>query len=172
MNRVKTSDVKERTLERLMAQYGNSVMRVCFLFLKDRALAQDAAQDTFIKAWSALDHLREGGSEKAWLMQIAVNTCRNMLRSRYFRMVNRGVSIDDLPEPTSEDRHSDDSVLREVMKLPDKYREVVVLHYYQELNTEETAEALKIPSATVRTRLARARKILKAQLEGGYFENE
>lgn len=163
-------DVQERTLERLMTEYGDCVVRVCFLFLKDRQLAQDASQETFIKAWRALDSLREDGAEKAWLMKIAVNTCRNMVRSRYFRMVDRSVSTDDLPEPSSVDRQEDDSLLKEVMNLPDKYRQVVVLYYYQELTAEETAQALGVPAATVRTRLKRARESLKARLEGGYFD--
>ena len=145
-------------------------MRVCFLFLKDRQLAQDASQETFIKAWRALDSLREDGAEKAWLMKIAVNTCRNMVRNRYFRMVDRSVSTDDLPEPSSVDRQEDDSLLKEVMNLPDKYRQVVVLYYYQELTAEETAQALGVPAATVRTRLKRARESLKARLEGWYFD--
>lgn len=163
---------RELVIERLMAEYGGSVARVCVLFLRDRQLAQDAAQETFVKAWKAIDSLREGGSEKAWLMQIAVNTCRSMLRSRYFRMVDRSVSIDDLPEPAHMDETGDDSLLREVMALPDKYREAIVLHYYQELTAEETAKALNVPAATVRTRLARARKMLKSRVEGWYFGNE
>lgn len=171
MNDVRmTVSVRERTLERLMAEYGNSVERVCFLFLKDRQLAQDASQDTFIKVWRALDGLREDGAEKAWLMKIAVNTCRNVLRSRYFRRVDRGVSTDELPEPATEDLQRDDSLLREVMALERKYREVVVLHYYQELSTEETAAVLSVPAATVRTRLRRAREVLKSRLKEWYFD--
>jgi len=173
MNRVKlTAEARERTLERLMTQYGDSVARVCFLFLRDRQLAQDAAQDTFIKAWNALDRLREDGAEKAWLMQIAVNNCKNMLRSRYFRMVDRGISLDELPEAATEDRQGDDTVLKAVMALPDKYREPVILYYYQELTAEETAQALRLPGATVRTRLKRARDLLRTRLEGWYFDNE
>ena len=163
-------DIHERTLERLMTEYGDSIIRVCFLFLKDRHLAQDAAQETFIKAWRALDSLKQDGAEKAWLMKIAANTCKNVLRSRYFRMVDRGVSTDDLPEPSTEDRQEDDSLLKEMLNLPDKYRQVIVLYYYQELNTEETAQALGVPAATVRTRLKRAREILKNRLEGWYFD--
>ncbi len=163
-------DARERTLERMMDEYGNSVVRVCFLFLKDRQLAQDAAQESFVKAWRAMDSLKDNGAEKAWLMKIAANTCKNMLRSRYFRMVDRSVSTDDLPEPASEDRQTDESLLREVLALPDKYREAVVLHYYQELTAEETAQALGIPAATVRTRLKRARELLKTRLEGWYFD--
>ena len=162
-------DARERTLERMMSEYGDSVIRVCFLFLKDRQLAQDASQETFIKAWNAMDSLREDGAEKAWLMKIAVNTCKNVLRSRYFKMVDRSVSTDDLPEPATEDRQGDDSLLKEVMTLPDKYRQVVVLYYYQALSAEETAQALGIPAATVRTRLKRARELLKTRLEGRYF---
>lgn len=163
-------DARERTLERMMSEYGDSVVRVCFLFLKDRQLAQDASQETFIKAWNAMDSLREDGAEKAWLMKIAVNTCKNVLRSRYFKMVDRSVSTDDLPEPATEDRQADDSLLKEVLRLPDKYRQTVVLYYYQELSAEETAQALGIPAATVRTRLKRARELLKTRLEGWYFD--
>lgn len=68
------------------------------------------------------------------------------------------------------DRQEDDSLLKEVMNLPDKYRQVVVLYYYQELTAEETAQALGVPAATVRTRLKRARESLKARLEGWYFD--
>ncbi len=163
-------DARERTLERLMKEYGDSVMRVCYLFLKDRQLAQDAAQDTFVKVWKAIDSLRTGDSEKAWIMRIAVNTCKDVLRSRYFRMVDRSISTDELPEAASQDKVSDDTVLREVLALPDKYREPVVLHYYQELSTDETAAALRLPSATVRTRLRRARDLLKTRLKEWYFD--
>ena len=162
-------DAHERMIERLMTKYGDSVARVCFLFLKDRQLAQDASQETFIKAWNAMDSLREDGAEKAWLMKIAVNTCKNVLRSRYFKMVDRGVSTENLPEPATEDRQEDDSLLKEVLRLPDKYRKAVVLYYYQELSAEETGAALGIPAATVRTRLKRARELLKTRLEGWYF---
>lgn len=163
-------DDHERMIERLMSEYGDCVLRTCFLFLKDRQLAQDAAQETFVKAWKALDSLRGDGTEKACLMKIAVNTCKNVLRSRYFRMVDRSVSTDELPDPASRDELPDDSLLREVMALKDMYRETVVLHYYQELSVEETARALGIPSATVRTRLKRARELLKKRLEGWYFD--
>lgn len=164
------ADTHGRTLERMMTEYGDSVVRVCYLFLKDRQLAQDAAQETFIKAWNALHTLRSGDTEKAWLIKIAVNTCKNMLRSRYFRMVDRSISTDDLPEPASVDPDTDDTVLKEVMALDDKYREVVVLYYYQELSSDETAKVLGLPTATVRTRMKRARELLRTRLKGWYFD--
>ena len=63
-----------QTMERLMAQHGDSLLRMCYMLLRDRELARDAAQESFLKAYRALDTLREGDSEKAWLMRIAINT--------------------------------------------------------------------------------------------------
>ena len=77
-----TPGEREQTLERLMTDYGDRVMRTCLLFLQDRPLAEDASQETFIRAWRALDQLREGDTEKAWLMKIAVNVCKSALRTR------------------------------------------------------------------------------------------
>ena len=82
----RTPEERGQTLERLMEEYGDRVMRTCLLFLQDRPLAEDASQETFIRAWRALDQLREGATEKAWLMKIAVNVCKSMLRSRSRRI--------------------------------------------------------------------------------------
>ena len=68
---------KEMHLEQLMNQYGDSLLRLCYLYLKDAALAQDAVQDTFVKAWKKLDTFEGRSSEKTWLCRIAVNTCRD-----------------------------------------------------------------------------------------------
>ena len=66
-----------QTLERLMTQYGDSLLRMCYMLLGDRELARDAAQDSFLKAYRALPTLREGDGERAWLMRIAINTCKD-----------------------------------------------------------------------------------------------
>ena len=75
-----SQESQEDKLRRLMQAHGSSVLRVCYLYLKDHALAQDAAQTTFLKAWQALHTLREGNTEKAWLMRIAANTCKTIRR--------------------------------------------------------------------------------------------
>ncbi len=89
-------------LERLMAQYGDNLLRMCWTLLHDRELARDAVQETFLKAYRSLAGLREGDTERAWLMRIAVNTCRDIQRSRWWRMVNRSITPDDLPEPAGD----------------------------------------------------------------------
>lgn len=160
----------EERLTRLMQTYGDNVLRICYLYLKDHALAQDASQTTFVKAWQALSSLRDVSVEKAWLLRIAVNTCKTILRSREYRLYAQSPNLDDLPIAT-EDVSADDTVLTAVMALPEKYREVVMLHYYQGLASPDVARILHVPQATVLTRLHRARKLLESKLKGWYMSN-
>ncbi|MGN0794294.1 MAG: sigma-70 family RNA polymerase sigma factor [Aristaeellaceae bacterium] len=163
---------KEATLTRLMETYGTNVLRVCFLYLHDHALAQDAAQTTFMKAWQALDTLREGATEKAWVMRIAANTCRSILRSREYRHYAHGSNLEDVDEPSVDALIPDSTVYNAVCALPDKYREIVILHYYQTLPIADVAQVLHIPQSSVRTRLHRARKLLEPMLKGWYLSDE
>lgn len=157
-------------LERLMAQYGDSLLRMCWSMLHDRELARDAVQETFLKAYRSRAALREGGTERAWLMRIAVNTCRDLRRSRWWRMVNRSVTPDDLPEPACDAEIPDGTALAAVVSLPQKYREVILLHYYQQMPLAEIAQALDVPASTVRSRLMRAKEKLHRKLEGWYTD--
>ena len=167
-----SAEAKDGMLIRLMETYGTNVLRVCFLYLHDHALAQDAAQTTFLKAWKALDRLRTGASEKTWLITIAVNTCRSVLRSREYRLYAHGADPENLPEPSVDPILPDGTVSCAVLSLPQKYREVVILHYYQTLPTSDVARALRIPEPTVRTRLHRARRLLEPMLKGWYLNDE
>ena len=168
----RTPEERGQTLERLMEEYGDRVMRTCLLFLQDRPLAEDASQETFIRAWRALDQLREGATEKAWLMKIAVNVCKSMLRSRSRRIPDAKAAADEMPEPGAPDRYPDHTVFDAVSALPVRYRSPVILCYYQGLSAGEIAGILHLPGATVRTRLARARALLRDELEGWYFDEE
>ena len=173
MENARLSDAaREATLSRLMETYGTNVLRVCFLYLHDHGLAQDAAQTTFLKAWQALNSLRQGETEKAWLMQIAVNTCRSVLRSREYRHYAHGADFENVPEPSVEMALQDSTVYQAVISLPEKYREVLILHYYQSFSTPEVARILRIPQASVRTRLHRARRLLEPLLKGWYLNDE
>ena len=168
MSEAQSLEQRQLRLTRLMQTHGNSVLRVCFLYLHDRDLAQDAAQTTFLNVWKALDSLRDDEHCRPWLMRIAVNTCRSVLRSRQYRQYAAHCNLDSIPEPGVCDQYPDHTVLNAVQGLPDKYREVVVMHYYQGLTTLETAQALRLPHATVRTRLHRARHMLEPLLKGWY----
>ena len=151
-------------IEDMIARYGDDILRLCLVYLGDRQLAEDAFQETFVKAWKRRETFRGESSEKTWLSRIAVNTCRDMLRSGWFRMMKRSEPIErlfDLCAPGQED-HSD--VRAAVLALPGRYREVVVLYYDQEMTMKEIAEATGMPVNSVSTRLRRARALLKRAL--------
>lgn len=159
-----------QTLERLMEQYGDSLLRMCWMLLHDWEWARDAAQESFIKAYRAFNSLRQGETEKAWLMRIAINTCKDMRRSRWWRMVDRRITPDDLPESGREDAMPDSRPLVEVLNLPEKYRKVVLLHYYQGMTLEEIGQTLGASASTIRTRLFRAKAMLRQRLERWYYD--
>ena len=154
-------------LEQLMDLYGDDVLRLCIAYLGDRHLAEDAFQDTFVKAWKNLSAFRGDSSMKTWLCRIAANTCRDLLRSGWLRMWRKSqpletllaLSAGDVPQPPS-------PVLEAVGRLSGKYREVVVLYYDQNLNVREISELLRLPVNTVTTRLRRARGLLQKELKG------
>lgn len=164
-------ETADERLRRLMETYGDSMLRMCILQLRDRALAQDAVQDSFTKAYLHLKDFRGDSAEKTWLMHIAVNTCRDYRRRAWFRLTDRSATIEEMALPTEAPAH-DDTVLREVMRLPAKEREVILLRYYQQMKVSEVARALGVPENTVATRLNRARAKLRARLKEWYFDEE
>ena len=129
------------------------------LYLGDRQLAEDAFQETFVKAWRQFSSFRGESSVKTWLSHIAVNTCRDMLRSGWFRMLRRSRNVEDLQGLAApEDAPGGE--------LPGKYREVVVLYYYENMKLKEIAQLLRLPVSSVSTRLRRARTQLEKMLKG------
>ena len=156
-------------LDRLMDQYGSLLLRMSALYLKDADLAQDAVQETFLKAYRRLNDFRGECSEKTWLTTICINTCRDMLRTAWFRHQSR-TDIDSLPEKPADFAFPDDTVLTEVMRLPAKYREVILLRYYEGLKLKETASALGLSDGRVRSRLNKANGILRDRLKEWYYD--
>ena len=159
-------------LERLMEQYGSSLLRMCALYLKDADLAQDAVQETFIRAYRHLDSYRGESSEKTWLTTIAMNVSRDMLKSAWFRHHSRSTDINTLPEQPADFAFPDNTVLTEVMHLPAKCREVILLRYYEGLKLKEVASALGLSDGRVRSRLNKANELLRDRLKEWYYNEE
>ena len=111
---------QDEWLAELMQTYGDDILRLCYVILQDRALAEDASQEVFLKAYKRLHTLRERKYAKTWLVSIAVNTCRDQLRAAWLRHTDRSVSLEDLPPAACYFTEQDDSVLREVMALESK----------------------------------------------------
>lgn len=153
---------REAGFEQLMREYETQVLRVCFLYLADRSMAEDATQDAFTKVWLNMDRFerRNDCSVRTWIMRIAVNTCKDYMRSRWFR--HRGVtrSLETLPPaltPVSQDSRQ---LFLDVLELPEKYKSAILLHYYQGMTREETAKALGISRPTLNQRLKKAHALL------------
>ncbi len=158
-------------LEGAMNRWEQSLLRTCYAYLGDAALAEDAVQETFLKAWKGFEHFRGASQEKTWLMRIAINTCKDMRRSAWFRRIDRSAALDQLPEGTAPFTPKDDTLTRTVMALKPRIRAVVLLHWYQQLSAEETAKALGVSRSTVYNRLNKAQKLLRRELEVWHRED-
>ena len=157
-------------LNELIRLHGAAVYSFCCRLAANRPDAEDLYQETFLKAYRALDRFRGDAEEKTWLLRIAINTCRDLRRSAWFRHVDRKVTLDGLGEPASAQEWSewDDTLTRAVMGLKPKYREAVLLCCYQCLTGQEAASVLKISRSAVMNRLRQAKTILRKELEVWY----
>lgn len=159
-------------IARLMEQYGSRLLRMCALQLRDGHLAQDAVQETFLRAYRHWGDFRGDASEITWLSRIALNICRDMKRSAWLRHWKNRIDPDRLPEIPAPFTFPDDTVLSAVMDLPDRYRAAVLLRYYQGMKLKETAAALGISDGAVRKRLRHANVLLRERLKEWYFDEE
>ena len=154
----------------LLEEHGDHLLRLCTLYLGDRSQAEDAVQDTFLRALRAWPGFRGDCAVETWLVRIAINVCKRQLRSPWRLLRVPQESLDSLrmegPEPP------DDTLVRAIQALPPKYREVIILYYYQEWKAWEIAQRLHVPVSTVTVRLSRARGLLKERLKGWYYEQE
>ena len=170
MEVVMSSDsVLEQEFCRLVDQYQTALLRMCYIYLHDMALAEDAVQETFLKVYKSATAFRRDSSEKTWLMRIAINTCRDMQRTAWFRHVDRRVRLELLREPSIQAEEDDQDLTLAIIKLPNKLKEVVMLRYYQDMKTSEIAAVLGLSASSVSGRLGRAKDKLRTVLERGYF---
>ncbi|WP_281975348.1 sigma-70 family RNA polymerase sigma factor [Halobacillus litoralis] len=162
---------KEILIE-LMGNYGDMVLRIAFTYVKEQQLAEDLAQDIFIRCYQKLHTFEERSSYRTWLYRITVNHCKdyvgswsfkNLIPAEYF---NSEKTYEDVSEQVIENEQNK-LLFQKVLKLSVKLREVVIFYYYEELTIEEIADLLNIKENTVKTRLYRARKNLKKVLKGG-----
>ena len=167
MAEIERAQSRDETLRRLMTDYEIPIRRMCCIYLRDEQLAADAVQETFLKAYLALDKFRGEASEKTWLTRIAINVCHSMRRTGWMRFIDRRVTLDKLPEPTVQADFGLTELTVDIMRLPQKLIDVVLLHDYQGFTVREAGEMLGIPYQTVISRLNTAHKKLRMELQGG-----
>lgn len=161
---------REERLNHMVLTYEKDLLRLCCAYLRDVELARDAVQETFLKAYRRMDKFEGKASEKTWLMRIALNTCKDMLRGGWFRHMDRNAVLEDLPLPVAPPSVEHIALMNAIMALPRKQMEVILLHCDQGMNIREIAQALGITPPAVINRLKKARSALRIALEGGADE--
>ena len=157
---------KEAVIRQMIAEHQTVLIRLCYLYLHDVQLAEDAVQETFIKAYRTLERFRGEASAKTWLTRIAMRTCCDMRRGFWFRRMDRRVTPEMLPDQAEPADEAESAITLAVMNLPRKEREVILLYYYQDMSMNDIAAALGLTQPTVSYRLRRAREKLRQELEG------
>lgn len=169
MNKLAESPNNIPDLKRLLDSYGNDILRICYLYLHDMQLAEDAVQETYIKVYKNWNQFKGEAAEKTWITKIAMNVCNSMRRSKWYQVTRQAAGLDNGNEISYDEQLRDDTVLQAIYQLKPKYKEVIILFYYEEMKGKEIAKCLGIGESTVTVRLSRARAILKQSLKGWYF---
>ena len=151
---------KEDEAERIVNQYADDLFRLCLTILRNQMDAEDAVADTLMKYLTKAPVFLEEEHRKAWLIRVASNTCKDMLRANRYR---EHLDLNDICLFTPD--QSDSDILVDVFRLPEKYRTVIYLYYIEGYSTKEIADILSISSTAVRKRLQHGRKMLKLEYE-------
>lgn len=158
------------TPERLVERYADTILRVGYTYLHSRADAEDVCQEVFLRTLSREQPFRSEEHERAWVIRVAINLCKDELRRAAARPQT---ALDDIPEPAAPPpkteeaaRDAQSRVLRAVMALPTDMRMAIYLHYYEGYPIRAVASITDASEAAVAKRLSRARTILRENLKG------
>lgn len=149
-----------------LEKYADMVWRICYLYLHNRADAEDVFQEAFIKLLLNKTAFENDAHEKAWLIRVTINGCKDVLKSFWRKKTILGDVLECAFEEPVENE-----LMAVVLTLPPKYKEVIYLHYYEDLSVPQMAALLKIKENTIYSHLHRAKALLKDKLEGMDFEN-
>lgn len=165
---------KELLLNELINSYGNELKRIAYLYVKDHSQCEDIIQEVFISCYKHLDTFRKESSYKTWLIRITINKCKDYQRRWSFRNIVYKPVIDQInqgkassAESVLESRENTDLLIDALSKLPHKYKEVLILYYYQNMSMKEISDVTKMNMNTVKARLARGKRRLKESWMGG-----
>ncbi|WP_153722726.1 sigma-70 family RNA polymerase sigma factor [Sporosarcina cascadiensis] len=157
-------------IEKVLEEYGDYLLRVAYLYVKDENTAEDIVQDVLLKFYQNETQFKGQSSLKTYLVRMTVNRSHDYLRSwksKGFILMEKLRITSPRQTPEEQMIHTEENrvLVNALFSMTLIYREVLVLYYYEELSTVEIAEMLGCPEATVRTRLQRARRQLKKRLQ-------
>ncbi len=162
----------ETIIDELMTDYGQDILQLVMQYVHNLAVAEDLTQEIFVKCYKALPTFHFNSSMKTWLWRIAINQSKDYLKSWYAKNVEVigetlfvQVKSEDCIEQQVIQQQQDEELTSAVFALPVKYREVIYLCYYEEQSMKEMADVLQLNESTVKTRLRKAKQLLKKRLE-------
>lgn len=153
----------EQEINMAIERYSDTVRRLCMIHLKNYADTEDIFQTVFLKYVLCPISFKNEEHEKAWLIRVTINACKDLLKSAFRR---RTVSLDTLTEHAALLPQDDRDVLEAVLSLPKKYKDVVYLHYYEDYTAPQISQILGKNVNTIYTLLTRSKQILKEKLGG------
>jgi RNA polymerase sigma-70 factor (ECF subfamily) len=151
---------RTEAFEALLLAYQDKVFRLCYSMLGDRAQAEDAAQESFLRIWKSIDRYRGDAALGTWIFSITRNVCLTAISRR---RTSAPIEEAERAKPEAPDRQRD--IVRMVSQLPDNYRQVVMLFYMEDRSYDEVARLLDMPVGTVKTNLHRARQQLATMIK-------
>lgn len=155
----------EQEVNLALDNYADMVQRICFCHLKNETDTEDIFQEVFLKYMTYKGVFSSREHEKAWMIRVTINACKDVLKNIFRKNV---VSIDTITE-TYKDEADYSDVWQAVLELPEKYRDVIYLHYYERYSAAEIAHILGAKENTIYSILSRGRSMLKTRLGGdGY----
>lgn len=160
-------------IEQILNKYADTIYRVAYLQMKRRDQADDIFQEVCLKIMNSTKQFESEEHLKAWLIRITVNCCKNFWNSAWWKKVTvDSERVKNLQEDLAENPGQEEFVTDFVRQLPEKYRIVIHLYYYEDYSQKEIAEMLQIRENTVSSRLHRGRERLKEMLMKGGLNYE
>lgn len=151
-------------VERIVREYGNLLYRLCFVLLGSESDAEDAVQESFIKYLQKAPQFQTSEHEKAWLITVAANQCKDLLR---FRKRHPQTDLEHLRETLTPP--ADSGILEALMTLPENFRLVLTLYYVEEYRVEEIAKIIGRTPSAVKMRLQKGRRLLEETFRKEYL---
>ncbi|MBS4209260.1 sigma-70 family RNA polymerase sigma factor [Bacillus sp. FJAT-50079] len=167
------ADDIDSLFDQMMTDYGQDILQLTYSYVKNNAIAEDLTQEIFVKCYKALPSFERRSNPRTWLWRIAINHCKDYLRSWHHRNVMltyekevEPASSEEVVEQTVLKSEEDAQLINAILQLSMKYREPIYLFYFQELSIKEIESLTGVKRNTIKTRMRRALALLKESLEG------
>ncbi|WP_164668168.1 sigma-70 family RNA polymerase sigma factor [Virgibacillus doumboii] len=166
-------NLREQFLEQLIHEYSQSVLWLAYTYVKEKQLAEEVTQDVFMTCYNKISSFKNQSSIKTWMYRITVNKCKDELRKKSFKrfLLRNEQSQDNWgayenhPESILVQEMEDEVLTNNVMSLPTKFREVIYMHYFEDMKIREISEIFNVKLNTIKTRLNRGRSMLRKMYE-------